>query len=115
MLSGAGMSAESGVPTFRDAQTGLRERFSAEDLATIDAWRRDRAFVLAWYLWRFGLLGRVKPHAGHAAIAQWAGALGGPSVSVVTQNVDDLHERAGSADVVHLHGALARWPCARGS
>jgi len=111
VLSGAGMSAESGVPTFRDAQTGLWERFAAEDLATMDAWRRDRAFVMAWYLWRFGLVAEVEPHAGHVAIARWARVLGGPRVSVVTQNVDDLHERAGSADVVHLHGALANWRC----
>ena len=111
VLSGAGMSAESGVPTFRDAQTGLWERFAAEDLATMDAWRRDRAFVLAWYLWRFGLVTNTQPHAGHVAIAQWARMPDGPGVSVVTQNVDDLHERAGTADVVHLHGALANWRC----
>jgi NAD-dependent deacetylase len=111
VLSGAGMSAESGVPTFRDAQAGLWERFAPEDLATMDAWRRDRAFVLAWYLWRFGLVSEVEPHAGHVAIARWARVRGAPRVSVVTQNVDDLHERAGSADVVHLHGALANWRC----
>lgn len=111
MLTGAGMSAESGVPTFRDAQTGLWERYAAEDLATLDAWRRDRSFVLAWYLWRFGLVADVEPHAGHVAIAQWAQSAGAPEVSVVTQNVDDLHERAGSEDVVHLHGALADWRC----
>ena len=111
VLSGAGMSAESGVPTFRDAQTGLWERFAPEDLATMDAWRRDRAFVLAWYLWRFSLVSGVAPHAGHVALARWAERPDGPRVSVVTQNVDDLHERAGSTVVVHLHGALANWRC----
>ncbi|GAA6525278.1 NAD-dependent deacylase [Intrasporangium sp. DVR] len=110
MLTGAGMSAESGVPTFRDAQSGLWERYSPEELATPQAWRRDRPFVLAWYLWRFGLVSTVEPHAGHRAVAGWAGA-DGPEVAVVTQNVDDLHERAGSSEVVHLHGALADWRC----
>lgn len=105
------MSAESGVPTFRDAQTGLWERYAAEDLATLDAWRRDRPFVLAWYLWRFGLVAQVEPHPGHRAVAEWARLARGPRVAIVTQNVDDLHERAGSPDVVHLHGALGDWRC----
>ena len=112
VLSGAGMSAESGVPTFRDAQTGLWERYSAEDLASVDAWERDRAFVFAWYLWRFGGVARVSPNAGHLALARWS-ADGPSTVSVVTQNVDDLHERAGSASVVHLHGSLASFRCER--
>jgi len=110
VLSGAGMSAESGVPTFRDAQTGLWARFDPEELATVTAWERDRGLVLAWYLWRFGLVGQVEPNAGHRAIATWARPAG-PQVSIVTQNVDDLHERAGSSDVVHLHGSLAGWRC----
>jgi NAD-dependent deacetylase len=111
VLTGAGMSAESGVPTFRDAQTGLWSRFAAEDLATPEAWERDRAFVWAWYLWRFGRVRDVAPNAGHRALAQWATGAGAPDIGVVTQNVDDLHERAGSAPVVHLHGSLAAHRC----
>jgi NAD-dependent deacetylase len=111
VLSGAGMSAESGVPTFRDVQTGLWERYAAEDLATPAAWQRDRAFVWAWYLWRFGGISQVAPNPGHRALAEWAAHEGGPDVAVVTQNVDDLHERAGSDPVVHLHGSLAAYRC----
>jgi NAD-dependent deacetylase len=110
-VTGAGMSAESGVPTFRDAQTGLWEQYDAEDLATPEAWERDRAFVWAWYLWRFGRVRDVVPNDGHRALAEWARHPDGPEVSVVTQNVDDLHERAGSAPVVHLHGSLAGYRC----
>jgi NAD-dependent deacetylase len=113
VVSGAGMSAESGVPTFRDAQTGLWERYAAEDLATPEAWERDRAFVWAWYLWRLGLVRRAQPNAGHVAIAEWARLPGAPEIDVVTQNVDDLHERAGSRDVIHLHGSLAAFRCER--
>lgn len=113
VVSGAGMSAESGVPTFRDAQTGLWERYAAEDLATPEAWERDRAFVWAWYLWRLGLVRRARPNAGHRAIADWARLPGAPELTVVTQNVDDLHERAGSSAVIHLHGTLARFRCER--
>ena len=109
-VTGAGMSAESGVPTFRDAQTGLWERYAAEDLATPEAWERDPAFVWAWYLSRFGAVAHVEPNAGHVAIARWAGPA---EVRVVTQNVDDLHERAGSREVVHLHGSLTCFRCAR--
>ena len=113
VVSGAGMSAESGVPTFRDAQTGLWARYAAEDLATPEAWERDRAFVWAWYLWRLGLVRRAQPNAGHRAIAEWARLPGAPEIAVVTQNVDDLHERAGSRDVIHLHGSLAAFRCER--
>jgi NAD-dependent deacetylase len=112
VVSGAGMSAESGVPTFRDAQTGLWEQYAAEDLATPEAWDRDPAFVWAWYLWRFGRVEHVEPNAGHRAVAAWPALDGVDSVSVVTQNVDDLHERAGSHEVVHLHGSLAGFRCA---
>lgn len=111
VLSGAGMSAESGVPTFRDAQTGLWERYPAEDLATVEAWERDRGFVLAWYLWRFGLVSLVEPNAGHVALADWAASGGAPDLSIVTQNVDDLHERAGNAAVTHLHGSIGVLRC----
>lgn len=113
VVTGAGMSAESGVPTFRDARSGLWARYAAEDLATPEAWERDPAFVWAWYLSRFGSLASVEPNAGHRAVAAWATVPATESVTVVTQNVDDLHERAGSQDVVHLHGSLASFRCSR--
>lgn len=109
-VTGAGMSAESGVPTFRDAQTGLWARYSPEELATPQAWSRDPDFVWAWYLWRLSLAGRVEPNAGHRALAEWADR-DGVRLMVVTQNVDDLHERAGSRAPVHLHGSLAAFRC----
>lgn len=107
-LTGAGMSAESGVPTFRDALTGLWARFDAEQLATETAFRRDPALVWGWYRWRAALVRRVQPNAGHGGIAALARD---HAVRVVTQNVDDLHERAGSADVAHLHGSLFASRC----
>lgn len=113
VVTGAGMSAESGVPTFRDEQTGLWETYAAEDLASLDAWQRDPEFVWAWYLWRFARVEQVEPNAGHRAIADWAGIPDGPVVEVVTQNIDDLHERAGTRVVVHLHGSIARFRCER--
>lgn len=103
VLSGAGMSAESGVPTFRDAQTGLWARFDPAELATPDAWRHDPHTVWAWYRWRELLVSRAQPNAGHEAIAR---ASADRDVVVVTQNVDDLHERAGSPAVHHVHGSL---------
>ena len=109
VLSGAGMSAESGVPTFRDAQSGLWERFDPASLATQFAWDDDPEFVWAWYAWRVGLVRRVWPNAGHLAIATWGRRRG---VQVITQNVDDLHERAGSTEVAHLHGSLFAYRCA---
>jgi NAD-dependent deacetylase len=102
-LTGAGMSAESGVPTFRDAMHGLWARFDPQQLASPEAWRADPDSVWAWYEWRRGQAMRAQPHAGHRALAALAAVR---QVTVVTQNVDDLHERAGSADVLHLHGSL---------
>jgi NAD-dependent deacetylase len=103
VLTGAGMSAESGVPTFRDALQGLWARFDPEQLATEAAWRADRESVWAWYEWRRSQVLRAQPHAGHRALAAMARAR---RVTIVTQNVDDLHERAGSAGVIHVHGSL---------
>ncbi|MDO5633763.1 MAG: NAD-dependent deacylase [Micrococcus sp.] len=116
ILTGAGMSAESGVPTFREAQTGLWERFSAEDLATPEAFDDDPALVTEWYRWRERLIRSCTPNAGHEAIAAWqsqrAAAGDGPGVRVITQNVDDLHERAGTEVLAHLHGSIFAWRCA---
>ncbi|MCD9027088.1 NAD-dependent protein deacylase [Luteimonas sp. BDR2-5] len=109
VLSGAGLSADSGIPTFRDAPAGLWARFDPAELATAAAFRRDPALVWGWYRWRAAMVRAARPNAGHAGIAGLAAA--GHAVDVVTQNVDDLHERAGSRDVVHLHGRLLASRC----
>jgi NAD-dependent deacetylase len=108
VLTGAGISAESGIPTFRDAQAGLWARFDAAQLATEGAFRRDPAMVWGWYLWRVGLEGAAEPNDGHRAVAALADRA---HVDVVTQNVDSLHERAGSTGVTHLHGSLTAYRC----
>ena len=106
VFTGAGVSAESGVPTFRDAQTGLWAKFDATELATPDAFARDPALVWAWYEWRRAMVAKAQPNAAHLAIAAMATRT--PQLTLITQNVDDLHERAGSRDVLHLHGQLVR-------
>ena len=110
VLSGAGMSAESGVATFRDAQTGLWQTFNPEELASPQAWRRQPGVVWAWYLWRYHLVNTVEPNAGHRAVAEWQRRA---EVRVVTQNIDNLHERAGSEWVSHLHGSIFEFRCSR--
>ena len=110
VLSGAGMSAESGIPTFRDAQTGLWERFSAEELATEEAFLADPALVWSWYRWRARMVRARRPNPGHDAVAAWQRRT--PGLEVVTQNVDDLHERAGARVLAHLHGSLFEHRCA---
>lgn len=104
VLTGAGVSAESGIATFRDAQTGLWERFDAAELATPAAFLRDRALVWGWYEWRRMRVLRAQPNPAHLAIAALADRV--PRFTLITQNVDDLHERAGSREVLHLHGSL---------
>ena len=110
VLTGAGVSAESGIPTFRDKQSGLWERFDASELATPDAFERDPALVWGWYEWRRAAILNAKPNPAHVAIAAMAHLA--PRFTLITQNVDDLHERAGSREVLHLHGELARPYCA---
>lgn len=110
VLTGAGMSAESGVPTFRDAQTGLWERYSPEQLATEEAFLADPALVWSWYLWRARMVRGVEPNAGHRAVAAWQERV--PGLVVATQNVDDLHERAGADVLAHPHGSLFAFRCA---
>ncbi|MFW3164854.1 NAD-dependent deacylase [Pseudomonas syringae pv. syringae] len=104
VFTGAGASAESGIPTFRDALTGLWERFDPGQLATSEAFRADPSLCWGWYEWRRHKVLRAQPNEGHFAIAELANHV--PRLTVVTQNVDDLHERAGSRDVIHLHGSL---------
>ncbi len=110
VLTGAGVSAESGVPTFREAQTGLWARFDPADLATPEAFQRDPDLVWRWYLWRRGLVKQASPNRGHDALVRLERLA--PDLTLVTQNVDGLHQRAGSSHVVELHGSLVRTRCA---
>lgn len=115
VLSGAGISAESGVPTFRDAQTGLWAHYDPQRLATEEGFRADPALVWRWYAGRREKIAAVAPNAGHTALAQFA--LRHPGrLTIITQNVDGLHQQAGSAHVLALHGNIAedKWlePCA---
>ena len=108
-LTGAGISAESGVPTFRGAD-GLWEGHRVEDVATPEAYETDPDTVLAFYDARRRALAGVEPNAAHRALARLEDAIG-PELLVVTQNVDDLHERAGTRRLVHMHGELRRALC----
>jgi len=109
VLTGAGTSAESGIPTFRGASDSLWSRFDPHRLASPQGWREDRQLVWAWYRWRMALVRRAQPNAGHLALARLAERK--PGLTLVTQNVDDLHERAGSRDAIHLHGELLALRC----
>lgn len=102
VLSGSGISAESGIPTFRDAG-GLWEGYRVEDVATPEAWRKDKALVLDFYNQRRKKALEVKPNRGHEVLVELEAFF---DVTIVTQNVDNLHERAGSSKVIHLHGSL---------
>jgi NAD-dependent deacetylase len=109
VLTGAGTSAESGVPTFRDAQTGLWAQYDPEELATPHAFERDPRLVWEWYAWRRELVSKATPNAGHEALAAMARQV--PSLTLITQNVDGLHQQAGSPQVVELHGNIQRTKC----
>ncbi|AKK04448.1 NAD-dependent protein deacetylase, SIR2 family [Corynebacterium mustelae] len=109
MFSGAGMSAESGLDTYRNDKTGLWENVDPKAMASISAWHRDPDPMWAWYLWRAHLASKAEPNAGHMALARWAKLV--PEFHVTTQNIDNLHERAGQKSVSHLHGSLFAWRC----
>jgi NAD-dependent deacetylase len=109
VLTGAGISAESGIPTFRDALTGLWSKFRPEELATVEAFERDPQLVWQWYEWRRDLVRQAQPNAGHRALAELARRV--PSLTLVTQNVDGLHQRAGSPAVLEYHGNILRDRC----
>ena len=102
-LTGAGVSAESGVPTFR-GNNGLWRQYRAEDLATPEAFERDPKLVWEWYDWRRCLIAKAKPNAGHFALAELERQV--PSFTLITQNVDDLHDDAGSRNVLKVHGSI---------
>ena len=110
ILTGAGISSESGVPTFRDSLEGLWSRYDPAQLATPDAFRRDPTLVWSWYAFRRAAVRRAQPNPGHHALAEIQRRQ--PQAVLITQNVDDLHERAGSRAPIHLHGNIARSKCA---
>lgn len=109
VLTGAGISAESGVPTFREAQTGLWARYDPQELATPQAFRRNPNLVWEWYTWRRALVNRAAPNPGHLALVALAALV--PIFTLITQNVDGLHQRAGSKNVVALHGNIMETKC----
>lgn len=104
VLTGAGVSAESGISTFRDAN-GLWDNYNVEDVATLEGWNRNPALVLDFYNQRRRELATVRPNAAHLAIASLEDKY---DVTVITQNIDNLHERAGSTLIIHLHGELTK-------
>jgi NAD-dependent protein deacetylase/lipoamidase len=111
VLTGSGISAESGIPTFRGAQTGLWENFNPHQLATPEAFERDPRLVWRWYEWRRELIAGAQPNAGHHALVEIAHRI--PAMMLVTQNVDGLHQRAGSHGVIEFHGNIMRDRCTR--
>jgi NAD-dependent deacetylase len=111
VLTGAGVSAESGVPTFRDAQTGLWSNFKPEELATPRAFERNPRLVWEWYAWRRKLVSEAKPNPAHVTLAAMQEFF--PVFHLITQNVDGLHHRAGSHNVIELHGNITRTKCYR--
>jgi NAD-dependent deacetylase len=111
VYSGAGVSKESGISTFRDPSEGLWAKYDPMELATAEAYARDPAFVWAWYMDRFGLIEQAQPNPGHEALAELADLV---PLAIVTQNIDGLHQRAGSRDVIELHGSALRFKCLAG-
>lgn len=111
VLTGAGMSAESGVPTFRDAQSGLWANYRPEDLATPEAFMDHPQTVWDWYAERRKNILKVRPHAGHFALVEMEKHF--ESLVLVTQNVDGLHQRAGSTGIIELHGNITQSICSR--
>ncbi|HZO75802.1 MAG TPA: NAD-dependent deacylase [Ktedonobacteraceae bacterium] len=109
VLTGAGVSAESGIPTFRDAQTGLWAKYNPEDLATPEAFARNPRLVWDWYSERRARVTQAEPNPGHLALAVLERCV--PTVTIITQNVDGFHQRAGSSRVIELHGNIRRVKC----
>lgn len=108
-LTGAGVSAESGVATFRDAQTGLWSKFDPQRLASQEGFAADPGLVWRWYMERLRTVATAAPNPGHLALARLERFT--PAFTLVTQNVDDLHERAGSEQVLHIHGRINHFRC----
>jgi len=108
LLTGAGISAESGIPTFR-GEEGLWKTYRAEQLATPMAFIQDPKLVWEWYDWRRGIIASKDPNAGHEVLAEWEGLF--PDFTLITQNIDGLHQRAGSQNVIELHGNIWKHRC----
>lgn len=108
-MTGAGVSAESGVPTFRDAQTGLWAKYEPTELATPQAFERNPKLVWDWYVWRRKKVSEVKPNPGHHALVELERMA--TKFTLITQNVDGLHQQAGSAQIYELHGNIQRAKC----
>ena len=111
VLTGAGISAESGIPTFRDALTGLWANYDPQELATPEGFARNPKLVWEWYAERRQRIAGVRPNPGHLALAALEKRYA--DFTLVTQNIDSLHQRAGSREVVELHGNIARVKCSR--
>lgn len=113
ILTGAGVSAESGIPTFRDAQTGLWAKYDPMELATPQAFARDPNLVSRWYDERRRKCAECEPNPGHLTLAQLQDTFeeAGKGFTLITQNVDRLHQQAGSRDPIELHGTLWVWRC----
>lgn len=109
VLTGAGVSKESGIPTFRDAMDGLWAQYDPQELATLEAFRRNPSLVWNWYQFRRSVVQAAQPNAGHIALARLQQLC--PHMQIITQNVDNLHERAGSTKVIRLHGSIALNRC----
>ena len=108
ILTGAGISAESGIPTFR-GEEGLWKKYRPEELATPTAFSQDPKLVWEWYDWRRGIIGQKEPNPGHKVIARWEETF--PTVSLITQNIDGLHQKAGSKNIWELHGNIWKLRC----
>lgn len=109
VLTGAGISAESGIPTFRDAQDGLWAKFRPEELASPEGFRKNPKVVFDWYAWRRRKVLDAKPNLGHQILAEWEKLF--PQLTLITQNVDGLHQAAGSQQVIEMHGSIHRLVC----
>lgn len=109
VLTGAGISAESGVPTFREAQTGLWSQYDPAELATPQAFHQNPNLVWEWYIWRRELISQSQPNSGHYALAEMEKLF--PEFTLITQNVDGLHRLAGSQLIIELHGDIFRTKC----
>jgi NAD-dependent deacetylase len=108
VLTGAGISAESGIPTFR-GEDGLWKKYRAEELATPSAFNQDPKLIWEWYDWRRGIISPKEPNPGHKILARWENVF--PGVSLITQNIDGLHKKAGSKNILELHGNIWKVRC----
>jgi NAD-dependent deacetylase len=113
VLTGAGVSAESGLSTFRDPEEGLWSKYDPMELATIDAFNRNPELVTRWYHWRFTRAIDVEPNPGHHALAriEQLKSNQGTGFTLITQNIDGLHQRGGSSNIVEIHGTILTWRC----